>query len=437
MKQADKIISARWIIPVRPKGLILEHSCIVISKNKIIDILATDTAKTKYKASLTIDLPKHALMPGLINSHTHTPMVILRGLGDSLPLKNWLEDCIWPAENKLMSELFIKEGTRLGIAEMLLNGTTCFSEHYFMPTVAAETAKEIGMRALIGIGMHDKLPDNEKNFELAKSLTSTNDLIKFAFAPHSPYMLSDQSLNKILDICQTKPMPIHIHLHETQNEIQNSITKYGKRPIARLKDLGLFTQHLIAVHMVHIDQSDLKILEQNPCHIVTCPDSNLKLGSGMCNINALQASNCNIAIGTDGAASNNDLDMLSEARNAALINKGLNHNPNLSKASDVIDMLTINGAKALGFESEVGSFEIGKAADLIAISDMHEINRDDVLDHIAFSVNCHQISDVWVAGQRLVSDRQLVNMCFDELISDAQKWQKATMPFSTIEKITV
>lgn len=436
MIKADKIISARWLVPIIPENTVLENHSLVIKNGTILDILPNDLALKQYQAPEIINKPRHVIMPGLINAHTHTPMVILRGIGDALPLKNWLEDCIWPAESALMSDEFIIQGTKLGIAEMLLNGITCFSEHYFKPELAANVVVETGMRALIGIGMHDQLPNNEANYQLAKILANMgSDTTNFAFAPHSPYMVSDESFRKILAVCEQTPMPIHIHLHETSNEVNNSLKQYGKRPIARLHDLGLFKQHLIAVHMVHINNLDLELLESNPCHIVTCPDSNLKLGSGICNINNFNALQLNVAVGTDGAASNNDLDLLAEAKNAALLNRSVNGNPLLSQASDVLSMLTINGARALGFEQKVGSLEIGKAADVIAIDNMQLIDKSKILEQLAFVKNCRNVSDVWVNGERLVSDSSLTKLELDEMLALAENWQARTAEFSVSDLV--
>ena len=433
MTLVDTIINAKHIIPVSLEQNILNEHSLVIRDGAILDILPSHDAKLKYSCVQEVDYDNHALLPGFVNTHTHTPMTLLRGLGDQLQLQDWLEKCIWPAEAALMSKEFIADGTKIGIAEMLLNGTTCFSEHYFMPNISAEVARALGVRAVIGIGMLDTLKDNHKNYELAQQLIpSADDLINFAYAPHSPYMLSDDSLKKIVDLCTDYPAPIHIHLNETAQEISNSIKEYNMTPTQRLERLGLLDHHVIAVHMVHVNDNDLSIIaQQNNCHIVTCPDSNQKLGSGICNIQRFLDANLNVAVGTDGPASNNDLTILEEARTAALLNKAINNNSSLSQAHEVLKMLTINGAKALGLDSIIGSLEAGKQADFLAfnVNTLNSYPRHDLISQIIFAGNSQQIDDVWVNGRQLVRNRLFTQMEYSELIATAQRWEEKTIKF--------
>ena len=427
------IISSEAIIPVNSQKTVLYKHSLVLSGGTIIDILPTEDASRKYPNAQQKNYEHHTLLPGFINTHTHTPMVLLRGLGDALPLNDWLKQCIWPAEKSLMSQQFIADGMELGIAEMLLNGTTCFSEHYFMPEIAAATASEHGIRAAIGICILDQISDNDALFKQAPDLIKgSSSMLSYTYAPHSPYMVSDASFKSLLACYEQAPAPIHVHLHESEREIKQSLEQYNKTPIARLNELGIMDQQVIAVHMVHTNEDDLKILKQKPCHIVTCPDSNLKLASGFCNINNYKKIGLNVALGTDGAASNNDLDILSEARNASLINKALNRNACLSSAHSVLEMLTINGAKALGLEQDTGSLEIGKAADFIAWDNNHINNypQHDLAAQIIFAGNCSQISDVWVNGSCLVKDRKLTKMDMDKLLNKAKYWQEKTRAFN-------
>lgn len=429
MNKVDLIVNAWQILPVIPRNTLLKNHSLIIHNSKIIDILPMN--QQQYIAEKTVNYDNHIVMPGFINAHTHTPMTLLRGMGDALPLKNWLEDCIWPIENQLMSEEFVADGTKIGVAEMLLNGTTCFSECYFLPDVAANTCRELGIRTMIGIGLHDSAINcnADRNHQLIEKLMpSSDDMISFAYAPHSPYMLSDQGFARLLDYCQKYPAPIHIHMHETSREIVDSFNEHGMSPLARLEKLGVLAQHIIAVHMVHLDQNDYDILSQNPCHIITCPDSNLKLGSGICNINKLQELGLNVGVGTDGAASNNDLDILAEARNAALLNKGVNQNPELSPAHEILEMLTINGAKAIGLEQKIGSLEVGKYADFIAwdTNNLNSYPKHDLVAQVVFAGNAIQVTDVWVNGQQLVAARQLTKLSMRKMLETAEKWQNRT-----------
>ncbi len=426
MTNISNLVSAPWIIPVDSKQKVLTEHSFAIANGKIIDILPTKEATAKYQNVETINYPNHVLLPGFVNAHAHTPMVLLRGIGDALPLKNWLEDYIWPAEKNLMSEEFIRDGMQLGIAEMLLNGTTCFSEHYFLPEISATVTQETGMRAVIGIEAFND------NYALGKSLIdSSSPMLSFAYAPHSPYMVDDAGFKKILSCCKSHPAPIHIHLHESMSEITNSLKQYNKTPIARLHELGIFDEHVIAVHMVHCNTDDLNLLRGRPCHIVTCPDSNLKLASGICNINDFHAASLNVAVGTDGAASNNDLDMLAEARNASLLNKALNSDPCLTSANTTLEMLTINGAKALGLEQHIGSLEVGKSADFVAwdVAQLNSFPRHDLVAQIVFAAASSQVTDVWVNGVRLLKDRQFTKLSMPELLDKAKFWESKTKHF--------
>lgn len=430
---ATTLINAGWILPVNPQRQTLKDHTLVLKDNKILEILPSAVANERYALAAKIDYTKKVILPGFVNAHTHTPMVLLRGLGDRLPLKQWLEQCIWPAEQELLNAQFIQDGMELGIAEMLLNGTTCFSEHYLMPEIAANTIKKTGIRALVGIGILENSPHGAFNIETAQDLIAqSTPMVGYAYAPHSPYMVSDASFNAIIDSCRSHPAPIHIHMHESQAEITESFAKFQLSPIQRLHKLGLFEQQVIAVHMAHCSKDDLTILRDNPCAIVTCPDSNLKLASGICNLNSFQELGLTIAVGTDGAASNNDLDILADARNAGLLNKVINQDATLSDAHALLELLTINGAKALGLSSHIGSLEPGKCADFISM-DCNQLNnfpRHDLAAQIIFAGNSQQVQDVWVNGQCLVADRQLKNASFSELILKAEYWEQKTKKFN-------
>jgi len=289
-------------------------------------------------------------------------------------LMEWLEKHIWPAEADIINEDSVEIGSKLAIAEMLRTGTTCFNDHYMFPQATAVAVKETGIRACLGLQMMDvptKWAKNgaealEKGHAIFKAFQH-HPLITWAWAPHAPYTTTDETFIKLRDLNENLQLPVHIHLHETKQEIKGSVEQYGKRPIERLNDLGLLSSKFIAVHMVESNQSDIEIAQAQQIHIVHSPESNLKLGSGFAPVADFLNANINVALATDGAASNNDLNMFGEMQTAALVAKAQSQNPTTLPAMQALEMATINGAKALGLEKEIGSLEIGKAADVVAI----------------------------------------------------------------------
>lgn len=429
----DTLIFARWIIPIEPHHQIMEHYAIAIHEGKIVDLLPQSTAKTQYAASQTYELPHHALMPGLINTHTHSPMTLLRGLGDDMPLMQWLNDYIWPTEGKWMNEEFCYNGTLIAIAEMLRSGTTCFNEHYFFPEAIAKATDQTGMRARISATIIDFPTPWSKTHEegLSKARNfieqyKNNSLIKLGIAPHAPYTLSDTSLLKIKQLANEFNLPIHIHTHETADEITGSLKEYNKRPLKRLFDIGFLESHVQHVHLTQINDEDIKILQQTKGHATHCPESNLKLASGFCPVQKLLNAGINVALGTDGAASNNDLDMFAEMQTAAMLAKSVAQDPTAVDAATALRIATLNGAKAMGLEKEIGSLEIGKAADVIAI-DLQAANTQPVyhpISHLVYAVNSRQVSDVWVAGKQLLKNHNLTTIDENNIYQLADKWRK-------------
>jgi 5-methylthioadenosine/S-adenosylhomocysteine deaminase len=433
-KQAvDTLIHARYIIPIIPKGLVLTNHSIAFLDEKIVSILPTTNVEDYYTAKQEFQLSQHALMPGLINAHGHAAMSLFRGLADDLPLMEWLNDHIWPAEASWVSEEFVRDGTELAIAEMIRGGTSCFSDMYFFPNVAAQVADKIGIRAQFccpildfptvwGSGPEDyiaKALDLNQQYE-------QNKLISIGLGPHAPYTVSDQPLETIRDIAIEKKLPIQIHLHETQHEVDDAIKQSGIRPIQRLKDIGLISQDipLQCVHMTALSEEDIRIIKQSATSVVHCPESNLKLASGFCEVSKLLDAGINVTLGTDGAASNNDLDMFGELRTAALIAKPIANSAAALDAATALDMATINGAKALGIETLTGSLEVGKCADLIAIN-LDQLNSQpsfDPISDIVYSVASNQVSHHWINGQLLLQDGKLLNLDVKEIILKAQHW---------------
>jgi 5-methylthioadenosine/S-adenosylhomocysteine deaminase len=425
--QVDTIINARWIIPVEPDEVILEHHALVIHEGNILDILPQQQAQQKYQALQTETLDTHALIPGFINAHTHVAMSLFRGIADDLPLMNWLEKHIWPLEKKWANAEFVRDGTDLAIAEMLRGGTTCFNDMYFFPEVTAHQAIQHGVRANIGLIMIDfptawaDGPEQyiEKGLALHDELRH-EPLIRTPFAPHAPYTVSDEPLHQISTLAAELNLPIHMHVHETLHEVSQ-----GPRPLKRLHDLGLINPAFIAVHMTQLSTGEINKFAQSGAHIVHCPESNLKLASGFCPVQKCLDAGINVALGTDGAASNNDLDMLGEMRTAALLAKGVAQDASAVNAATALRMATLNGAKALGIDDITGSLMIGKAADICAI-DLSDIETQPLYNattQIVYSATRNQVSDIWVAGKRCLKNRQLTTLNLADLKSKIAKWQ--------------
>ncbi len=434
--QVDSVIHARWIIPVEPQSTVYENFSLVVRAGKIIDLLPTTQAQQQYQGNEEHYLTEHALIPGLINCHTHAAMTLLRGIADDLPLMEWLENHIWPLEKKWMNADFVKVGTDLAIAEMLRSGTTCFNDMYFFPQVTAQQAITHGIRACLGLVMLEfpsAWADNaadylHKGLLLHESLRE-QPLISTAFAPHAPYTVSDASFKKVLTYAQQLDVPIHTHLHESASELAQQYAQTGQSPLQRLQDLGVLNSRCIAVHMTQLTDEDIAQVAKTGAHIVHCPESNLKLASGFHPLAKCLAAGINVALGTDGAASNDDLDMLGEMRTAALLAKGVANNASAVSAMSVLKMATLNGAKALGLEQVCGSLVIGKAADVVAI-DLDCLNTLPLYQPIAqivYSASRQQVTDVWVAGKQLLKQRQLLT--FDETLLKAQvrQWQQRLM----------
>jgi 5-methylthioadenosine/S-adenosylhomocysteine deaminase len=365
-------------------------------------------------------------------------MSLLKGLADDIPLEEWLHEHIWPAESSLADELFVKDGAELAIAEMIKSGTTCFNDMYFFIGQTAEVAIQAGIRASIGIPIIDfptrwaKTLDEYISKGLAVRDRHINDkLLSFTFSPHAPYTVSDESLKAIQPLMDELAMPMHMHIHETQSEVDNAIAEHGQSPLERLASLDFLGPDLMAVHMTSLKDSDIEKLETFGVHVVHCPESNLKLASGFCPIPELINAGVNVALGTDGSASNNDIDMLGEMRTAALLAKGINHKADALPAYQALRMATINGAKALGIDDKVGSLEVGKQADIVAI-DLNSIETQpvyDVISTLIYSANKSQISDVWVAGQQLLASHKLTTMDESAIIEKAKQWHEKVSPF--------
>lgn len=428
----DLIIYPRWLIPVEPSAVVLDNHALVIDQGLIIDICPHADVPTRYKAIATEHLEAHALIPGLVNTHTHAAMALFRGIADDIPLKSWLEDWIWPLETRWASTEMVRDGTLLACAEMLQAGITTFNDMYFFPEAAAEAVDQSGMRACLGI-LAFEVPtsyglgaDDYLNRGLAtRDALRDHPRLSFMLAPHAPYTVADTTFERIAVLAAQTGLGIHIHVHETQHEVEHSMAQYGERPLARLERLGILGPQTLAVHAVALDDNDIRIIDRHGVHVAHCPASNLKLGSGIARIRDLSKAGINVALGTDGAAANNRLDLLSEARLAGLIAKGVHHDPSLFPAHQLIYMATLGSARALGLDHRIGSLEIGKQADLCAIR-LDEPATTPVFDPASQIVHCagrDQVTDVWVGGQRVVKMKHLTQISQEEIYLKAKTWQ--------------
>ncbi|MGE0859905.1 MAG: TRZ/ATZ family hydrolase [Gammaproteobacteria bacterium] len=424
-------LHARWVIPVEPAGQVLEHHTVVIENATISAVLPTAEWRSPGPAMQELALPEHALIPGLVNTHTHAAMSLFRGMADDRPLMDWLTNHIWPAEARAVNREFVRDGTRLAAAEMLLGGTTCMNDMYFFGDEAAAAAIEAGLRAVIGmivIGFPSAwAADVDEYFRKGQAVHDQyrdHPLITTAFAPHAPYTVDDAALTRIATLAEELDCPVHMHVQETADEVEQAIAANGLRPLRRLQGLGLVTPRLLAVHATCLDPEEMDLLATRGVTVVHCPESNLKLASGFCPVAALLARGVNVALGTDGAASNNDLDMLGELRTASLLAKGVAGDPCALPAAQALRMATWNGAQALGLERSIGSIEVGKQADLVAI-DLGDLRARPVYDpvsQIVYSAHRDQVTQVWVAGRHVVRNRQLATLDVLGLKASAEEW---------------
>jgi 5-methylthioadenosine/S-adenosylhomocysteine deaminase len=427
----DLLIHARWIAQAHCETL-LEHHAVAIHAGRIADILPSSLARERYAPKETVELAEHLLIPGLINLHTHAAMSLMRGIADDLPLMEWLTRRIWPIEAAQVSPRFIRDGTRLACAEMLKGGITCFNDMYFFPEIVAQTAVEMGMRAALGVVVLEfpsayasDSADYLSRGLAARDAWQGHPLIHFCLAPHSPYTVSDASFEKIRTLAAQLELPVHLHIHETADEIRAHLEEYGCRPLSRLERLGLLGPQLIGVHAVHLESSELELLARHNCNIAHCPASNLKLGSGIAPVKDLLRHGINIGLGTDGAASNNRLDILAEMRLASLLVKGTSGDARQVSAWEALRMATINSARALGLEREIGSIETGKRADLCALR-FDALELLPCFDPVSHLVNCagrEQVSHVWVQGKCCVFDKTIVTCDSVNLKNAIHLWQ--------------
>jgi 5-methylthioadenosine/S-adenosylhomocysteine deaminase len=423
----------RWVVPVVPEGAVLEDHAVIVDDGRIEAVVPVADLQRDWPQAERVELSERVLIPGLVNMHTHSAMALLRGLADDLPLMRWLHENIWPAEKIIMGPDYVLAGTRLAMAEMLRSGTTCFNDNYFFPDVTAEAAIAAGMRVVVGmpvIGFPTPWAETEDEYfrrglEVHQRFAA-EDRVEVSFVPHAPYSVGDSAFRRIRMLAEELDVNVHLHLLEARGEIEGSREQYGLHPLDRLDALGLLGPRLIAVHMTQLSDADLPRLARAGVHVVHCPDSNMKLASGICPVAALDRAGVNVCIGTDGAASNNDLSLLAEMRQTALLAKVASGDPEAVPAARALSMATIHGARALGLDDRIGSIEPGKRADLAAIR-LDRIETQpvyDVISQIVYAAQDSQVSDVWVDGRRLLDSRRLMTLDEDEILESCGHWRQ-------------
>jgi 5-methylthioadenosine/S-adenosylhomocysteine deaminase len=434
MKNATtQIISPTWIAPVIPTGaLLLDHS-LVIDDDRIITLLPHAEALTRFPDAHDLELEGHLVTPGFINAHGHAAMTLLRGIADDREMVDWLTNWIWPIEAELVSEQFVYDGTRLAAIEMIMSGTTCAADSYFFPEAASRAFTQMHFRAQIGMpvlqftNVWARTEEDHIHKGLAfRDSIKNSSLVTTAFAPHSPYSVTDNGFNKVKLYAEQLDLPIHLHLHETATEITDSLRDNGVRPIERMSKLEILSPSLQAVHMTQLRDDEIELLAMNGVQVAHCPESNMKLASGLCPVEKLRARNINVAIGTDGAASNNDLDIIQEGRSASLLSKVTTGDATSLDAQTCLEMMTINGARFLGLEDEIGSLEPGKLADITAIDLSHPTFQPiyNPISQLIYTASARDVSDVWIGGKRVMDNRQLQEVDTESILAATRQWQK-------------
>jgi 5-methylthioadenosine/S-adenosylhomocysteine deaminase len=414
--------------------VVLEHHAVAVRDGTIEAVLPAADAERRFPSYERLTLDEHALIPGLINVHTHAAMTLMRGLADDLPLMSWLEDHVWPAEKRHVSPEFVRDGTLAACAEMLRGGITCFNDMYFFPEAALEAALEARMRSVHGIIViefpsayaADPADYLRKGLDV-RDRYGEEPLASFCLAPHAPYTVADATFRQVATLAAELDIPVHVHVHETEHEIQRSLAEHGVRPLERLQRLNLVTPNLIAVHAVHLTAEEIALLAHHGCSVAHCPSSNLKLASGFAPIARLAQAGVNIALGTDGAASNNRLDMFQEMRTAALLAKGVSGDAQAMPAHAALRAATLGAAQALGLADKIGSIKAGKAADLTAIAmrGPELLPCYDVVSHLIYAAGREHVTDVWIAGEAQLREGKLLNRAFAPLEKRLQLWQNA------------
>jgi len=429
----DLLIHTAWLAPVIPENAVFSDCSVAVDKGRIIAICPQAEAGRRFKATKIVELNEHILIPGLVNGHGHSAMSLLRGYADDLDLDTWLNQHIWPAEGRWVSENFVRDGSEIAIAEMLATGTTCFSDMYFFPDQTALACKKAGIRSQLAFPILN-FPtawarDGDEYIHKGLALRDSykdDPLISVAFGPHAMYTVSNALFEKVGVYANELDTMVQIHLHESPAEVATGLKQHGRKDLQRLADFGLLSANTQCVHMAALNEEDISLVANSKAHVIHCPKSNLKLGNGICPVTELKARGVNVALGTDGAASNNSLDMFSELQFATLLAKGSSQTPTAINAHEALRMATLDGAKALGLDGETGSIEVGKAADMVAVS-MDQLSQQPLynpLSQLVYTQAGSRVSHSWVAGKCLLENGELTTLNRQELVAKAREWQQ-------------
>lgn len=442
LQAADFILCPQWLVPVEPAGVVLESYACAVRAGKIVEILPQTEVTDRFACDEIIRLDGQVLLPGLVNAHTHAAMVLMRGLADDLPLMQWLTEHIWPAEGHFAAPDFVKAGALLAMAEMIRGGTTCFADMYYFPDEVAHAVRQAGMRACLGlIVIEAPTPWAANAAECFSKATEVHHqwrddgLITAALAPHAPYTVSDSSFERIRVLADELDIIVHTHLHETPGEVEDSLAEFSLRPMARMQKVGIANSSLMAAHMTQLTSAEIELCAARNISVVHCPESNLKLASGVCPVENLLQAGVTVALGTDGAASNNDLDMFAEMRTAALLGKVAAADPTAVSATAALEMATLSGAKALRLDHMIGSITPGKQADLISV-DLRELETTpvfDVISQLVYAAGRHQVQHVWVNGRQLLDRRNLLTLDTASVIQEGRRWGRRIADWREVE----
>ena len=429
----DLLIEAGWVVPVEPHGVVLEDHAVAVSNGVIVAVLPRAEARARFQAAQVVSRPGSVLVPGLVNAHCHNPMTLLRGVADDLPLMTWLQQHIWPIEGQVIGPDFVADGIELAVAEMVRGGTTSCAENYFFPDVQAATYSRLGFRALVGLPVIDfptawaRTQDEyfEKGLEVHDNWRR-NPLVSTCFVPHAPYTVNDAAFERIRMLSDQLDLVVHCHIHETAHENTEAMKQHGSRQLARLDRLGLVNDRLMAVHMTDLTDAEIALCAERGVSVAHCPESNLKLASGFCPTHKLHQAGVNLALGTDGCASNNDLDMFGEMRTAALLAKGVSGDASALDAATTLRMATLGGARAMGLGDRTGSIEPGKLADLTCV-DMDPLETQPMyhaISQLVYATGRHQVGDVWIGGVRKLDAGALVDMDVPAIRAKTRQWRE-------------
>ncbi len=431
-RSVDLRIDARWIVPVDAPGALDDHA-LIVDGGRIVAVLPSAEAGDAFAPRTRVSLPTHVLIPGLVNAHTHAAMILFRGIADDVPLKTWLSAQIWPREAQHISPEFVHDGTLHAAAEMLKGGVTSTADMYFFPEAAAQAFETAGMRALVGMPVLD-FPTPyaaDPDAYLSKGLAARDAYkhsprLAFALAPHAPYTVGDATWRQVVTFARELDLPIHTHVAETRDEVNEARAATGETPLARLDRLGATGPSFIGVHAVHLEAVDIELLATQRCNVVHCPVSNMKLASGIAPVCELVARGVNVALGTDGAASNNRLDIFAEMRMASLLAKVATGDAAALPAAAVLRMATQAGATALGMDAELGALSPGKFADAVAVDlgGLEALPVYDPISHLIHVAGRDQVTDVWVAGERVVDTGRITTVDESALAARARMWRE-------------